>query len=91
MKTLIAALMILSPMFAQASRCPVPDSREERNLLLEDGPVYMETGFASPCLRLVINREKLILGVEGQDERDLVNVLMSAAIKAEVFEQDNSF
>lgn len=91
MKTMLATLLLLLPMLAQAERCPMPDSREEREVILQDGPVYMETGRASYCLGLIIKREKEVLGYQGSDDRDLVNILMSASIKAEMFEQDNAY
>lgn len=91
MKALITILLSLAPVFAQAYRCPMPDSREEREIILQDGPVYIETGAASYCLGLIIKREKEVLGFQGADDRDLVNILMSSSIKAEMHEKDESY
>lgn len=85
--TIFLANMVFTS-FAQAAGCPLEGSREEGNLLLEQGPVFMETGKAGKCLRAVINREKQ-LGT-WTDEKELVSVLMNAAWKAEAAEIDSN-
>lgn len=91
MKALIALMIALSPLSALAERCPIPASQEEREILLTDGPVYLESGYASFCLAMIIRRERQILRSQDMNDRDFVSMLMSAAMKADIFERDQVY
>lgn len=92
MKTLVALLltMFLANMvfstLAHAAPCPLEGSAAEGDLLLTQGPDFVETGKAEKCLRAIIQRE--MRTSNWANEKELVSVLMDAAWKAEAAEID---
>lgn len=86
MKTLIATCLLVFianlALAASPERCPEADSRAERNLILEEGPAFVDGGKAGYCLRRVIDRE--IQNGANPNERELMQWMMTSAWKAEV-------
>ena len=85
MKTIILSAILISSLFANAAvrECPLPDSLEEYDMVINDGSQFLAGEKASGCLQKLMTAARKD-GLKDLTDVDLVRMLMSAAYKAEV-------
>jgi hypothetical protein len=88
MKAIIFSVILMNAAFANAliRECPLPETLEERDMVITDGTQFLAGDKASVCLQKMIAdaRANSADQLGKMTDRDLVVALMSAAYKAEV-------